>query len=94
MDWTTLLSIVLPAITGVAGWFTGRRKQSNDFLNDLQASINMLAQKNRELMDEVIKLREENAEFRVEISELNDLLSKFNITRKRETKKNDSTIKK
>jgi regulator of replication initiation timing len=87
MDWTTLLSIVLPAITGIAGWFTGRKKQSNDFLNDLQASINMLAVKNRELMDEVIKLREENAELRIEVAELNDLLGKVNITRKREPKK-------
>jgi regulator of replication initiation timing len=83
MDWTTLLSILLPAITGIAGWFTGRKKQSNDFLNELQSSINMLAVKNRELMDEVIKLREENAELRVEVAELNDLLGKVNITRKR-----------
>ncbi|MDR0834608.1 MAG: hypothetical protein LBN93_10585 [Candidatus Symbiothrix sp.] len=91
MDWTTLLSILLPAITGIAGWFTGRKKQSNDFLNELQSSINMLAVKNRELMDEVIKLREENAELRVEVAELNDLLGKVNITRKRVKGKEDNS---
>jgi FtsZ-binding cell division protein ZapB len=62
-------AIATPA-AGVIGWFAGRKKQNNDFLRDLQASIDLLAEKNRILMEEVVKLREENAKLRGEVEEL------------------------
>jgi predicted nucleic acid-binding Zn-ribbon protein len=71
-----IINIVTPVATGVIGWLTGRRKQKNDFLNDLQASIDLLAEKNRLLMEEVIKLREENASLRGELTLLRKQLEK------------------
>lgn len=62
MDITTLIGYIFSALTGIAGWLVGRRKQQNDFITDLQSSINLLAEKNRELLDEVIRLRQQNAE--------------------------------
>lgn len=62
MDITTLIGYVFSALTGIAGWMVGRRKQQNDFISDLQSSINMLAQKNADLLIEIISLREQNAE--------------------------------
>ena len=47
--------------TAVIGWCAGRRKKDNDFLNDLQESINMLTDRNRELLKELVELRRENA---------------------------------
>jgi predicted nucleic acid-binding Zn-ribbon protein len=71
-----IINIVAPLITLVGGWFFGRRKQKNDFLSDLQASIDLLAEKNKLLMEEVVKLREENACLREELTLLRKQLEK------------------
>ena len=44
------------------GWLAGRQKRENDFLSDLQASIDLLAQKNSELLKELIAVRSQNAD--------------------------------
>ena len=62
MDVTTLIGYIFSALTGIAGWMVGRRKQQNDFISDLQSSIDMLAEKNSALLKEVVSLREQNAE--------------------------------
>ncbi|MDR1155301.1 MAG: hypothetical protein LBL04_11390 [Bacteroidales bacterium] len=64
LHFTDILPYLTSIITGVIGWLTGRKKQRNDFVADLQASIDLLAEKNRALMEEVIKLREENIHLR------------------------------
>lgn len=61
MDWTAIIGYVFSAVTGVAGWLVGRRKQANDFLSDLQGSINMLTEENAKLLKELIAVRRENA---------------------------------
>lgn len=61
MDWTAVIGYVFSAVTGVAGWLVGRRKQANDFLSDLQGSINMLTEENAKLLKELIAVRRENA---------------------------------
>jgi predicted nucleic acid-binding Zn-ribbon protein len=83
MDWTTILSIITPVVTGFIGWISGRNKQKNDFLSDLQASIDLLAKKNKELMEEVVKLREENAKLRSEVEELSRKLENVKTITKR-----------
>ena len=70
-QFTDIFSYVAPVLTAVAGWFAGRKKQNNDFLSDLQASINLLAEENKKLMAEVVELRKENAKLRIEVEELN-----------------------
>lgn len=61
MDWTAIIGYVFSAITGLCGWLVGRRKQANDFLRDLQASVNMLTEENAKLLKELIAVRRENA---------------------------------
>jgi len=75
---TTILQFVVPIGTFIAGLFTGKRKRNNDFLADLQKSIDLLSAKNMELVAEVINLRSEvvilkseNAALRAEVEELN-----------------------
>ncbi|MDR2361704.1 MAG: hypothetical protein LBD91_03145 [Prevotellaceae bacterium] len=80
---TDILTYVAPVLTGIAGWWGGRKKKRNDFLGNLQASIDLLAEKNRILMEEVVKLREENAKLRLDIAELTRKLEGVKtITRK------------
>lgn len=55
-DMTTLVS---PLLTALGGWWIGRRKRKNDFLSDLQGSIDLLSRKNKELMDQLIEARQE-----------------------------------
>ena len=63
MNWLdTLRDVVLPLITAIVGWFVGRKKKDNDFLADLQSSINLLSDKNTDLLKEVVQLRLENAQ--------------------------------
>lgn len=87
MDWA------LPVITGVAGWWTGRRKQKNDFLSDLQSSIDLLSSRNAELVERVttlnttvIGLKAENASLKAEIKAVREENQQMSdeITRLRE----------
>ena len=55
-------AVVLPAL----GWIVGRRQQNNTFLGELQESINLLAAKNGDQMNEILKLREEIIKLRSE----------------------------
>jgi regulator of replication initiation timing len=76
-----IINIITPVLTLVGGWLFGRRKQKNDFLSDLQSSIDLLAEKNRvqmeeilKLRDEIVALRKENTMLRKEVEELNGRL--------------------
>lgn len=62
----TLLEIILPVATSALGWLVGRRQRNNQFLGELQGSIDMLAAKNGEQMNEILKLREEVVKLRTE----------------------------
>jgi len=78
-----IVNLITPFLGGAVGWFVGRKRQKNDFLNELQASVDLLAGKNKQLIEEVVKLREENAEFRYNLDELTRKLQNVKIiTRK------------
>ena len=77
----TILGYILTPIGGIIGWAFGSKKRNNDFLAELQASIDLLSTKNKELVEEVVKLRAEvlhlkteNAALRREVEELNSKL--------------------
>ena len=61
-----LFELALGVLTSIAGWIVGRRKRNNSFLADLQRSIDALAAKNAEQMNEILKLREEVVILRTE----------------------------
>ena len=65
-----ILGYILTPITTLIAYFLGRKKQRNDFLKEMQASIDLLATKNKELVEEVIMLREENLQLKTEVQKL------------------------
>ena len=56
-EWITTL---LVPVTGVVSWLAGSRMRRNENLRTLQTTIDMLVDKNRELYDEIVRLRQEN----------------------------------
>ena len=93
-----ILTITLPYAvsigTFIVGLFAGKSKRNNDFLSELQTSIDLLSAKNKDLVrevihlrDEVLQLRSENAALRKEVEELNGKFSNVNtIAPKKEPK--------
>jgi len=78
-----IINLVAPFLGGVAGWLVGRRKQKNDFLAELQSTIDLLVAKNKELYAEVVALRGENSQLRSEVDDLRQKLEGVKIiTRK------------
>ena len=60
-DYITLISILLTPLSSVVAWIVARRARNNDMLVKMQETIDMLVEKNRELYDEVIMLRDKLA---------------------------------
>jgi regulator of replication initiation timing len=83
MDWIGIISILIAPLSGVASYFAGRNKAKNDFLKDMQASIDLLAEENKKLMEQVVELRKENAKLRIEVEELNARLDNVKTITKR-----------
>ena len=74
---STLISYAAPAVTAAAGWLAGKRKRRNDFLKNMQDSIDLLSVENKRLLEdltavnkEVIALRRENGELKYSVDQL------------------------
>ena len=74
---STLISYAAPAITAAAGWLAGKRKRRNDFLKNMQDSIDILSMENERLLGdltnvnrEVVALRRENGELKYSVDQL------------------------
>jgi len=65
-------NMAITAIAGIVGWYVGRRKQKNDFLSELQSSIDLLSERNKLLVEELLKVREENLIIRIELAGLRE----------------------
>ncbi|WP_018359336.1 hypothetical protein [Porphyromonas levii] len=61
MDWQFITGTVLGLIGTPIAWLAGRKKANNDFLADLQSSIDLLSERNKDLLAEVVELRVENS---------------------------------
>jgi regulator of replication initiation timing len=70
MNFDNILQIIVPVATAVIGWLAGRQKKKNDFLGDLQQSINLLSDENSKLQSEVVTLRNENTSLKTELHKL------------------------
>ena len=90
---TPTLSLItdclVPLITAAAGWLAGKRKRRNDFLKNMQDSIDILSMENKRLIEdlttvnrEVVALRRENGELKYSV----DQLCKENIQLKEEVR--------
>ena len=60
-DTITLISILITPLSSVITWVFARRARNNDMLTKMQNTIDMLVEKNRELYEEVVALREKLA---------------------------------
>ena len=74
---STLISYAAPALTAAAGWLAGKRKRRNDFLKNMQDSIDILSMENKRLLEdlttvnrEVVALRKENGELKYSVDQL------------------------
>ena len=74
---STLISYAAPALTAAAGWLAGKRKRRNDFLKNMQDSIDILSMENKRLIEdltnvnrEVVALRKENGELKYSVDKL------------------------
>lgn len=56
-EWITTFMV---PVTGVISWLAGARMRRNESLKTLQTTIDLLVQKNKELYDEILRLRQEN----------------------------------
>ena len=80
---------LVPIITAAAGWLAGKRKRRNDFLKNMQESIDILSMENKRLIEdlttvnrEVVALRRENGELKYSV----DQLCKENVQLKEEVR--------
>jgi len=69
---TEVVNVALPVVTGAIGWLAGRRKQKNDFLAEMQSSIDLLSEKNKLFVGEMVQLREENLKLCGEVALLRE----------------------
>ena len=74
---TIITDCLVPIITAAAGWLAGKRKRRNDFLKNMQDSIDLLSVENKRLLkdltavnNEVVALRKENGELKYSVDQL------------------------
>lgn len=60
-EWITTF---LVPVTGIVSWLAGRRLRRNETIKAMQTTIDMLVQKNQELYDEIMRLRQEKDDLR------------------------------
>lgn len=74
---TYIGTYIIPLFSAAVGWLVGSRKRKNDFLKDLQASINLLSAENKRLLEEItnanseiVAVRKENEELKASVDRL------------------------
>ena len=74
---TFIGTYIIPLVSAAVGWLVGSRKRKNDFLKDLQASINLLSAENKRLLEEItnanseiVAVRKENEELKASVDRL------------------------
>lgn len=67
IEWLTL---ILPVLSSVVTWWVMRKKRKNDFLADLQSSIDLLSDKYNTTLQELVVLKGQNAQLMIAQDEL------------------------
>lgn len=74
---TFIGTYIIPLFSAAVGWLVGSRKRKNDFLKDLQASINLLSAENKRLLEEItnanseiMTVKKENEELKASVDRL------------------------
>lgn len=69
-DIVNILTVLATPVTGILSYSAGKRKRNNDFLQDLQKSVNMLSEKNSELLNELVTVKQQNVQLQVAVTRL------------------------
>jgi peptidoglycan hydrolase CwlO-like protein len=64
-EYITIISLALTPISSIVAWVVARRARNNDMLTKMQQTIDLLVEKNRELYEEVVMLRNKVAELSI-----------------------------
>lgn len=59
----SIISLAIAPLTSVLTWVVARRARNNDMLVKMQDTIDLLVEKNKELYEEVLRLRDKLAEY-------------------------------
>lgn len=70
MDWTTLISVLAPAVTGLVGWLAGSRKRNLSYLDVQQHSLEVLIQSQQDFVDRSVQMANELARIQSENASL------------------------
>ena len=70
MDWTTLISVLTPAVTGLVGWLAGSRKRNLGYLDVQQHSLEVLIQSQQDFVDRSVQMANELARIQSENASL------------------------
>jgi len=70
IDWIGIVTVILTPATGIISFMAGKRTRNNDFLQQLQSSIDLLATKNTSLLQELITVKGQNAEMQAAMKKL------------------------
>lgn len=73
-EWITTF---LVPITGVVSWLAGARMRRNESIKALQTTIDMLVEKNKELYDEIMRLRKVNDNLRDDAVKRDDKIAEL-----------------
>ncbi len=69
-DTYTWISLFLVPITGIVSWFASRKVRNNSTLQQLQATIDMLVEKNKELYERIAQQNQQIAELNTQLTEV------------------------
>lgn len=70
MDWTMLMGYLITPVTGALGWLVGTRQRKISAINEMQETINTLAAKNNDYLEELLEVKNELSILRLENAEL------------------------
>ena len=59
----SIISLAIAPLTSVITWVVARRARNNNMLVQMQQTIDLLVEKNKELYEEVLRLRNELAKY-------------------------------
>lgn len=72
VEWesSSLIAAVASSLSAAATWFVSRKKRKNDFIQSLQNSIDLLAERYNKTLEELCKMKQANIELSVKIQTL------------------------
>jgi len=77
--WDLLLTaITTGSLTSLATWLVSKRKRNNDFLSELQNSINILSENYTKTLNELVQVKGQNAELLIQVASLQFQVEKLN----------------